>query len=245
MSNNYFDPNWTAKVTVPVKRVGNGWEFFYGGDVPVQEGTLGALTINANQITDERFHQRVSQETVVKILDQGATLMVALSDRSKSMSRVGNPWPQILPANVPAGATRFEAVTIGPARKTQTMQKDLEGQELEGGLWLCLKGLERTELNCSTVNMPQGFPEATATSLNHAYTLLSKEHELHRISNTGNVYDRFFYQEGNGHWYPLADLRQGVQVRTERALISDVWEHVETALGWRPLVVDSRGKKRK
>lgn len=43
MSGSYFDPNWTEKVTVPVKRVGERWEFFYGGDVPVKEGTLGEL----------------------------------------------------------------------------------------------------------------------------------------------------------------------------------------------------------
>jgi hypothetical protein len=35
MSDNFFDPLWTEKVTVPVKRVGDTWEFFYGGDVPV------------------------------------------------------------------------------------------------------------------------------------------------------------------------------------------------------------------
>ena len=35
MSGSYFDPDWTAKVTVPVKRVGERWEFFYGGDMPV------------------------------------------------------------------------------------------------------------------------------------------------------------------------------------------------------------------
>lgn len=40
MSSNYFDADWTEKVTLPVKRVGAHWEFFYGGDVPVREGTL-------------------------------------------------------------------------------------------------------------------------------------------------------------------------------------------------------------
>ena len=49
MSGSYFDPDWAAKVTVPVKRVGERWEFFYGGDVPVKEGTLGELTLSAEQ----------------------------------------------------------------------------------------------------------------------------------------------------------------------------------------------------
>ena len=62
MSGSYFDPDWTAKVTVPVKRVGERWEFFYGGDVPVKEGTLGELTLSADRITDEGFRKRVMQE---------------------------------------------------------------------------------------------------------------------------------------------------------------------------------------
>ncbi len=49
MSNSFFDPDWTAKVTLPVKRVGERWEFFYGGDIPVREGTLGELTLSAEQ----------------------------------------------------------------------------------------------------------------------------------------------------------------------------------------------------
>jgi len=55
----FFDPDWRAKVT-PVKRVGSQWEFFYGGDVPVKDGTLGELTISADSITNEAFRKRVS-----------------------------------------------------------------------------------------------------------------------------------------------------------------------------------------
>jgi hypothetical protein len=242
-SHSYFDPNWTSKVTVPVKRVGERWEFFYGGDVPVREGTLGELTISAEQITDERFQRRVSQETVVKILEEGALLLVALSDRSTNRARVG-PWPEISPEDVPAGTTRFEAVTIGPAARPSKEQDSVDSNGLQGGLWLRLKGLERSELACSTVVMPKEFHEPTAISLNHALTMLSRAHEMHRISNTGNVYDRVFYQESNGRWYPLADLRRGVQAQTERELIADVWKQVENALGWRPVPPEPRRKKR-
>lgn len=51
MSSNYFDADWTEKVTLPVKRVGAHWEFFYGGDVPVREGTLAELTLDARDIS--------------------------------------------------------------------------------------------------------------------------------------------------------------------------------------------------
>lgn len=43
MSSNYFGPDWTAKVTVPVKRVGERWEFFYGGDVAARGTPFACL----------------------------------------------------------------------------------------------------------------------------------------------------------------------------------------------------------
>ena len=240
MSSNYFDPDWTAKVTVPVKRVGERWEFFYGGDVPVREGTLGELTLSANQISDERFRQRVSQELVVKILEESAPLPVALSDRSRGEAHIST-WPDIDQLSVPAGTTRVERITLGPC-KPKSVQPELDGVRETGGLWLKLKGLERSELAGSTVIMPQGFDPAAASSLNHALTLLSQVYETHRISNTGNVYTRVFYQEKNDRWYPLNDLRTGVQAEGERLLLSNLWCQVEQSLGWRPVPVSKRGR---
>jgi hypothetical protein len=241
MSGSYFDPDWTAKVTVPVKRVGERWEFFYGGDVPVKEGTLGELTVNADRITDERFRQRVTQELSVKILDEGTELLVALSDRETN-GRLSGAWPDPRPLKVPPGTTRFVRVWLGPARK-KAEESALEVAPEPGGLWLKLKGLERCELHGSTVRMPAGFDPPHAISLNHAFTRLSQAHEKHRISNTGNVYTRVFYQDRDKRWYPLDDLRTGVQAEGERHLLNGLWAQVEQALGWRPVPPAKRGTK--
>lgn len=240
MSGSRFAPDWTAKVTVPVKRVGERWEFFYGGDVPVKEGTLGELTVNADRITDERFRQRVTQELTVKILEEGTELLVALSDRETNGRRAGN-WPEQYPLAVPPGTTRFERVWLGPARK-KADDPTFVGPPEPGGLWLKLKGLERCELHGSTVRMPAGFNPPHATSLNHAFTRLSQAHEKHRISNTGNVYTRVFYQDRDTRWYPLDDLRTGVQAEGERHLLRAAWTQVEQALGWRPVPSKKKGK---
>ncbi len=70
MSSNYFDPDWTAKVTIPVKRVGERWEFFYGGDVPVKEGTLGMPTFSVERISDGRLEKpRLSKVRPIKNRD--------------------------------------------------------------------------------------------------------------------------------------------------------------------------------
>lgn len=232
MTANFFDPNWTEKVTVPVKRVGERWEFFYGGDVPVKEGTMGELTVCANRITDQRFRKRVTQELTIRILEEGTPLLVALSDRSNNGGRVGK-WPDPFPASVPAGTTRLVQVSLGPLKPkpaTAALEPELE----QGGLFLKLKGLERCDLVGSTVLMPEGFHQKVAISLNHAFTLLSQAYETHRISNTGNVYTRVFYQDKDARWYPLDDLRKGVQASAEREVLTGLWKEVEESLGWRP-----------
>lgn len=244
MSSNYFDSDWTAKVTVPVKCVGERWEFFCGGDVPVKDGTLGELSLNANQITDERFRLQVTQELTVKILDEKTPLLVALSDRSTN-GRLAGHWPKPHPLKVPMGTTRFERIRLGPLKKKITENLTLDPQFVRGGLFLKLTGLERCELHGSTVLMPEGFSQLTATSLNHAFTLLSQAHEKHRISNTGNVYTRVFYEDLDKCWHPLDDLRMGVQAAGERQLLHGLWAEVEKKLGWRPTPVADRLRRRK
>lgn len=239
MSGNFFDEDWSAKVTLPMKRVGDRWEFFYGGDVPVKDGAIADLTVNTCDLTDDKFRQRVTQEALVRILPEGAELCVALSDRSEnSRRRLGN-WPDKYPVALPPGTTRIERIWLGPPKKKKPEpQTKLEGvpeaDDSQGGLWLKVKGLARCELHGSTVKLPEGFDPVTAVSLNHAFTKLSECYEAHRLSHTGNVYERIFYQDRNGLWYPLDDLRRGVLVGAERALMVDVWQQVETLLGWRP-----------
>lgn len=232
MSDSYFDPNWQSKVTVPVRRVGKHWEFFYGGDVPVMDGALGELTLCASEITDHNFKSRVSREVTVRILGEGTELRIALSDRSQPHALLGH-WPDPFPTAVPARTTRFEQVWLGP--QLEVGRKSLFDEERkQGGLWLKLKGLERSELHGSTIRMPDGAAKQYAQSLNHAVTMLSEQYEQHRISHSGNVYTQVFYQEPDGRWYPLDDLRQGVIAGAERTLLKATWAEVEKQLGWRP-----------
>jgi hypothetical protein len=244
---NYFDPLWSERTTIPVKRVGDRWEFFYGGDVPVKDGTMGELTISTNQISDPTFLQRVTKEATFKVLEEGTPLLVALSDRSQNGSRIGN-WPTPHPLNVPAGTTRWAQVKLGPPPGEQEPSlADLIPET--GGLWLKVKGLERCELASSTILLPDGFQmpvglaDRAVKSLNHAFTLLSQTYEKHRISNTGNVYTRVFYRDKDECWYPLDDLRCGVQAKKERQLLYETWAQVEMMLGWRPIVMPKRVRR--
>lgn len=223
------------KITLPVKRVGDRWEFFYGGDIPVVDGVQASLTISTHQITDEQFLARVNQDVRVKVLNQGASLLIALTDKNDNQSS-GRKWHGTLPAGLPPGTTRLEEVFLGERRgqSSRTLNGEVDTDQ-HGGLWLRIRGLNKSELFSGSIVLPEGLEERNAISLNHAFTLLSKKYETHRLSNTGNVYTHVFYQENNSRWYPLSDLRLGVLDDVERSLIRDTWLEVEKKLGWRPV----------
>ena len=97
-------------------------------------------------------------------------------------------------------------------------------------------GIDQCELISSYVHLldrgEQPEELDAAISLNHAFTRLSEQYERHRISHTGNVYERMFYEEANGAWYPLAGLRDGVRERAEQAILSEAWSRIDDELGW-------------
>jgi len=223
-----------SQITLPVKRVGDRWEFLYGGDIPVVDGVQANLTISTHQITDEKFLARVNQDVRVKVLNQGTRLLIALSDKNDNQS-LGRKWHGTLPVRLPPGTTRLEEVFLGERREQGTRALNDEADtDQHGGLWLRIRGLNKSDLISSSIVLPEGLDEQNAISLNHAFTLLSKKYETHRLSNTGNVYTHVFYQENNSRWYPLSDLRLGVLDDVERSLIRDTWLEVEQKLGWRP-----------
>jgi len=218
-----------------VKRVGDRWEFLYGGDIPVVDGVQANLTISTHQITDEQFLARVSQEIRVKVLNQGTRLLIALVDKNDNQT-LGKKWQGALPVRLPPGTTRLEEVFLGERKEQKSAElNDEVDADQHGGLWLRIRGLNKSELISSSIVLPEGLQDDNAISLNHAFTILSKKYEIHRLSNTGNVYTHVFYQEKNGHWYPLSDLRSGVLDDVERSLIREVWREVEQKLGWRPV----------
>ena len=223
------------QITLPVKRVGDRWEFLYGGDIPVVDGVQANLTISTHQITDEQFLARVNQDVRVKVLNQGARLLIALTDKNDNQS-LGKKWHGTLPVRLPPGTTRLEEVFLGERKEQKSAElNDEVDADQHGGLWLRIRGLNKSELISGSIVLPEELQDDNAISLNHAFTILSKKYETHRLSNTGNVYTQVFYQENNGRWYPLSDLRSGVMDDVERSLIRDAWLEVEQKLGWRPV----------
>jgi hypothetical protein len=86
---------------------------------------------------------------------------------------------------------------------------------LIGDLHLRLRtGREATlvDVSCSSPFLQGREDPPAAVSINHAYTLISKYFEPHRRANTGNVFDKVFYQRSkDGNWLSLRTLRDEIQ----------------------------------
>ena len=219
----------SRRISLPMQRVNGQWEFLYGGDVPLRDGAIADLVVNMDSIQDRDFLKLISQELSVEVLPMGAPLLVALSDRGYALQQAEPTGMPNIPLQYrPPGCTRFVTVHIGPKNKRQN---DLFAED-EGGRWLRQIGLDRCELECSPIQMPEGFPKKVAQSPNHAFTMLSEQYEPHRLSHTGNAYTHFFYPETDGQWLPLSVLRDGVFKRAERSLIDQAWRQLEEKLGW-------------
>lgn len=52
------------RLKLPVHLVNGRWELFYGGAVPVAEGTQAEMVIDSARITDKDFLHRVTQKVV-------------------------------------------------------------------------------------------------------------------------------------------------------------------------------------
>jgi hypothetical protein len=223
--------NGIDRVTLPVKLINGRWELLYGGGIAVREGALGELTVAVSSIDDQVFLERLTNVVTVKVLDQGSELRVALRDRGGAQPAADR--PDVHHGDLPPGCNRFERIVIA---STSPATKVLS--RTEGGLWIRQRGVDRTQLVCSSVAMPEGMTPTTAISLNHACTLLSEKYETHRLSHTLNVYQHVFFQDAadsTPRWRPLEHLRQGIIRGMERGIVAAAWAQLEAQLGFRPL----------
>ena len=224
-------PLSTRIIRVPVKLVDGHWELLYGGPVKVMDGSLGELHIDRDRFDDKAFLKALATKHRVRALPEGTELRVALTIRGKPL---GGAESFLLQPNATAhdhtakisSETRFVPVSLGGPTELQRSKN-----RHEGGLWLTLEGMEPRAIESGVVLLPK-IPDLTAVdSLNHAFTRLSEIFEPWRKAHTGSIYERIFYAEGNGKWYPLKDLRDRAISSAERQLVQDLWRNVALEIG--------------
>jgi len=218
------------RIRIPVRYIDGHWELAYGGAIKVRNGCGAELVIARTNINDAALLKALTEKHWVRILDEGTELRLALTIRTKLDSSLSNLLAkdtQVRPESRGklSAETRFVPVRLGPPTTTQMKRK-----EAKGGLWLALEGVGPRALESSQVFLPHALDLEPAISVNHAFTKLSEKFEPWRLSHTGSIYERVFYKEGDGFWYPLDDLREKEMVVAERKIIHTLWNEVERYL---------------
>jgi hypothetical protein len=218
-------------IRVPVKLIDGQWEFLYGGPVKVSDGAFGELHIDRMHFADKTFLQALTKKRRVPALPVGTELRMALTIKREldpGLKRYLLDYgatPHEHTAKISA-ATRFVPVyLVGPTDAQR--ERNIEF----GGLSLCLEGMEPRGIESGMVELPKTHGMDYADSLNYAFTRLSEVFEPWRKAHTGNIYERVFFQERNGLWYPLDQLRDLALASGERELIAELRANVAAELG--------------
>jgi hypothetical protein len=217
---------------IPVRYVDDRWECEYRGIVPVAANTEADLIVKKKSITDKEFLDRMNAKSSIKVLDEGASLLVYLATKEATSLTAEQmeyliPWrdgPHEIAGehidNWNTGGLKLIEVSIGKPNVKQSRKFGTE----KGGLWLLTEGPKAAGLQSTQINLPTKVFEDPVHSLNHAFTKLSETYEPWRISHTGNVYQRFLYKEADGKWYPLEFLRNAALAQKGQEIAYQLWQ---------------------
>ena len=215
-------------VKIPVKYVNGTWELLYGGPLPVADNSSAELTVSTNNITDERFRDALTKTRWVPILGAETQLYVAITAdlvSNKELTKLFVDPKSFKRSYTTAISTSSQFVPVHISAPTDHQVR--RGVD-SGGLWLKFQGMKDCGIESSTIRLPDlpGRASNIVNSLNHALTVLSEVFEDKRISHTGSVYRRIYYEDSDHIWYPLGDLRDREKAAAERLIIRNLWDGV-------------------
>jgi hypothetical protein len=178
-------------------------QFFYGGDLPeLKDDTVGDLIVPENAIVDKAKLQQISNEMIKELLPMGIPLMIQVS--TDSVEKIGDTLRNFLRHNL-----KTMPPVVNPFVEIY----------LEQPLRIKLRGTKKGELEPCLCKIPS-LTDLEATSINHAYTLISEKFEMHRKSHTANVFDKVYFFDSNGIWKPLEVLRERIESAYEEELFT-------------------------
>ena len=209
------------------------WEREDGGEVPVREGTIAELIVPQKTVHDKAFLAAMLKEDALRVLDQGEELFAYVmvkdisqlnQDMAKHLIRPNRASDLVALEfldNWSGGQLCLVPVTIGQSNPDL---KQHPRDEKGGGLWMRVRGRDVMGLVTSQIKLPEGIEDRPVWSLNHAFTRLSEVFEPWRTSHTGNIYERFLYQERNEKLYPLELFRDRTLAKHEQSIALELWQ---------------------
>jgi hypothetical protein len=172
-------PNY---IHVKVKLKRGNWVLAHSSrPLNIREGVEVEMILPPKAFVDPGLVALLSEVREVELLPAGATVRVAVS--TKSVKKEDTPALIQQRLFYVSGVQAFIEV------------------ELKEPLVLIIQGTKDGHLKDCACCVPMLNLEAT--SLNHAYTLISEKIETHRKSHAGNVFDLTFFEDNLESWKPL------------------------------------------
>jgi len=142
--------------------------------------------VRPEQLQNPDDRDRFVRDEVFPILTQGSTVLLGVSPHS-----VGDP--------------KALGLICNPQEIGVQTEYWLVEVRLKQDLKIRIRGDREAKLEPCSCLIPS--LEREATSVNHAFTLISETYETERLSHTGNVFERAYTPVGPKRWQTLDDLR--------------------------------------
>jgi hypothetical protein len=193
-----FIPDSNLKTIVIPIQISNGTvNYFYDGPFPkIAENTVGELIIPESAVEDKETVKFFTEERTIEIFPMETTFYVELK---------------------PSGTDNKSFVSLPIRDRVKSDPRKFSVVIIKEPLNLVLRASKRPRLDVVRCNIPA--LDSDATSLNHAYTLLSQEFERDRISHVSNVFNTVYFQHPyDKGYYPLDDIRSDRDLLYDRTL---------------------------
>ena len=186
--------NGEETVRIPIQVLSNGTVAMESGArLPkILPGTLGDLVLPAASLENPDVVAALNEASSTPLLAQGEVVWVSLHPAQPTFEKL----------------ELFEQEPLHPEMVGHSFAPVTLGESLN----LVTRGTKRGQLEKASCSVPtgEGGKPEPATSLNHAYRLLSERFESHRVSFGGNVFEAAFVKR-DGAWHRLETLRRAAE----------------------------------
>ena len=157
-----------------------------GAPLPgLRKDAVGELVLRPEAIEELKDRTRFVQDYTALIVERSAVVYVGVS-------------PHLVDSEAPGLIRNPQALDI-------RSEYWLVEVRLQDDLYIRIRGDQEARLEKCRCLIPALNKEAT--SINHAFTLVSEAYETQRLSHTGNVFDRAYALFTPRVWRPLDDFR--------------------------------------
>jgi hypothetical protein len=198
-----FIPDPFSKIVkIPIEIKNGKVEFYFEGSLPeIKEGTLGDLFVPAYAVKNEKIKILLSEERNIPLFKKGTELFVQIQTNVESKD--------------------LEEKMADPEECGVLVKKKFIRIVLDAPLYLILKGTKHPVLSgakCKAINNKN----ISGLSLNHIYTLISQLYESERISHTGNVFKKIYYEDKTEKClFPIERFRRKREILFDNRFYND------------------------